>query len=254
MLVLNLTTKRLLCGCGISTNGGAKKLDGAFKLDSELKFFSTTGLLSAWGKKSRPMENLVSSKILPRSHQSLVELAKDIRRFRMFTAGLRYPVCAPQSLPHSHRRAVMGVGVLTPVLLWLFSSEVLQDQMSKSIKALESFLVRRMVCGMQARSYNQLFIGCCGICKSLVPKTQAIPSNIWQTRSRTRAFQALFDAFQTQPLYRMLTRGRLRLVLEGIDDQLRSSWAESQSVLPRLTIEARHAAGLASTLGSASHW
>ena len=49
--------------------------------------------------------------------------------------------------------------------------------------------------------------------------------------------QKLRDAFQTLPLYRLLTRGRLRLVLEGIEQTLRTSMAEQQNVPRNLTIE-----------------
>ena len=42
----------------------------------------------------------------------------------------------------------------------------------------------------------------------------------------------------TLPLYRLLTRGRLRLILEGIEEQYRkTSLAEEATVPPRLTIE-----------------
>ena len=56
----------------------------------------------------------------------------------------------------------MQAGVLTPVLLWLLSSEVPEAQVTKSLRSLESFLVRRMVCRMTTRGYNLLFIGLVG--------------------------------------------------------------------------------------------
>ena len=45
------------------------------------------------------------------------------------------------------------------------------------------------------------------------------------------------DAFVTLPLYRLLTRGRLRIVLEGIEQELRTDKSESQYVPHGLTIE-----------------
>lgn len=39
------------------------------------------------------------------------------------------------------------------------------------------------------------------------------------------------------PLYRILTRKRLRMILEAIEEELRTDKAESQSVSRRLTIE-----------------
>lgn len=47
----------------------------------------------------------------------------------------------------------------------------------------------------------------------------------------------LRDAFRREPLYWSLSRGRLRLVLEGIEGELRTDKAESRSVPRNLTIE-----------------
>ena len=50
--------------------------------------------------------------------------------------------------------------------------------------------------------------------------------------------QAVADALGSSPLYRLLTRGRLRLVLEGVERQLRSSGMSEQPAVPtNLTIE-----------------
>ena len=136
----------------------------------------------------------------------------------------------------------MQVGVLTPVLLWLFTPGVPDDQIVKCLKALESFLVRRMICGMQARSYNQLFIGLlqnlqnvaaseCGDTVISYLAQQVSNANLWPGDFE------LANAFSNFPLYRLLTRGRLRLVLEGIEPQLRTNWAETQEVPHNLTIE-----------------
>ena len=50
--------------------------------------------------------------------------------------------------------------------------------------------------------------------------------------------EAMADALVSSPLYRLLTRGRLRLVLEGVENRLRSSGRSEQTSVPRnLTIE-----------------
>ena len=50
--------------------------------------------------------------------------------------------------------------------------------------------------------------------------------------------EAVADALESSPLYRLLTRGRLRLVLEGVERRLRSSGkSEQTNVPPNLTIE-----------------
>ena len=50
--------------------------------------------------------------------------------------------------------------------------------------------------------------------------------------------EVVADALESSPLYRLLTRGRLRLVLEGVERRLRSSGKSEQPTVPtNLTIE-----------------
>ena len=55
----------------------------------------------------------------------------------------------------------------------------------------------------------------------------------------------LLDTFVSEPLYWSLTAGRLNLILQGIEGDLRTAWAESQARASRFTHRARHAPGLA---------
>ena len=141
-----------------------------------------------------------------------------------------------------YRRRVMQVGVLTPVLLWLLTSQVPRPQLDKCIRAFESYLVRRMICGLTTKDYNHLFIGLLARLEEAGPdqagdtvvaylNEQAANAREWPTDYN------LEDAFKQQELFKRLTRGRLRIVLEGIEEELRTNMAESQSVPLGLTIE-----------------
>ena len=148
----------------------------------------------------------------------------------------------PDMATFLYRWGVMQAGAMTPVLLWLLSSEVPEEQMSKGLRALESHQLRRMVCRMTTRGYNRLFI-------SLVERLEEIGAEhagdavveflrdqdsdvgLWPNDRQIE------DAFVNLPLYRLLTRGRLRIVLEGIEQELRTDKSESQSVPHGLTIE-----------------
>ena len=141
-----------------------------------------------------------------------------------------------------YRRDVMQAGVLTPVLLWLFSSDVPREQRKKAVEALESYMVRRMVCRMTTQNYNVLFLRLINKLEtsgaSIAGDTvvgylaeQTAHANVWpDDREVEKAFVEL-------PLYWSLTRGRLRIVLEGIEEELRSPMAETQEVPRGLTIE-----------------
>lgn len=141
-----------------------------------------------------------------------------------------------------YRRGVMQAGVLNPVLLWLLTSDVPQQQMDKAISAIESYLVRRMVRGMNTRSYGQVFMGLlirldesaserAGDVTVEYLKSRADWSNLWPNDRQ------LEDAFVERPLYQRLTQGRLRIVLEGIEEGLRTDKAEDPNAPRNLTIE-----------------
>jgi uncharacterized protein with ParB-like and HNH nuclease domain len=55
------------------------------------------------------------------------------------------------------RMKIMKLGVVTPLLLWLYTSEVPEEPLSRSINALESYLVRRMLCRLPSNSLNKVF-------------------------------------------------------------------------------------------------
>ena len=161
----------------------------------------------------------------------LGDIYRDIDQLRM-----------PEIEPFLYRRQVMGIGVVIPVLLWLLSSEVPKSQLSKSITALESYMVRRMACGLSARAYGTLFAGLLAELQESGPENagdvsvrylaqQTAGANLWPDD------QSLLDTFVTAPLYWSLTRGRLNLILQGIEGGMRTALSETQSVQRNLHIE-----------------
>ena len=172
---------------------------------------------------------------------SIGSIAEDVRRASAIYSNLendRYPEFAT----FLYRQRVMQVGVLTPVLLWLFSSDVPRSQVARGLHALDSYLVRRMICRMTAKDYNDLFIGLLDHLerRGTTSAGDAVVDYLAQQEADAREWpddRTLKEHFVTAPVYRLLTRGRLRLVLEGIEGELRTDKAESQSVPRDLTVE-----------------
>ena len=174
--------------------------------------------------------------------RTIEDIASDIGRVAEFYRSLE-EAALPDMATFLYRWRVMQAGVLTPVLLWLLSSDVPTLQFQKSLRALESYLVRRMILYGRANRHDNLnFIGSL----SRLGKAGAehagdtivrylgdleSDSGLWPND------QQIADAFVNQPLYRQLPRGRLRIVLEGIEAELRTGMAESDSVPRNLTIE-----------------
>ena len=144
--------------------------------------------------------------------------------------------------PFLERRNAMNVGVVTPLLLWLLSSDVPQTTLASCLRALESFLVRRAVCGYSARGYGELFVALLArLAETRVENADRVVVSYLAERAAQAGLwpgdQELRDRFVTAPLYQWLTQGRLRMVLVGIEEQLRTNKAETQEVPGNLTIE-----------------
>ena len=176
-----------------------------------------------------------------RSGQSVEKVAEDIIR-----VGSEYYAIEENKKPGMEtfvrRWKLIGAGVLTPVLLWLLSSDVPKEQVAKGIRALESFIVRRMICRMTTMGQNRLFIdllprlyaseaGCAGDVVINYLAEQTSNTGIWPDDDQ------LMDSFINQKLYGLLAQMRIRMVLEAIEEELRTDKAEDRFVTPNLTIE-----------------
>ena len=145
-----------------------------------------------------------------------------------------------------YRWRTVDAGTTTPLLLWLFSQPdevVSEEHRLQAIDAVESFLVRRMICRMTTKDYNRLFLELMSRLHDSAPvqATDALVNYLSEQTSESRRWPTDGDIDQAVldlPLYRLLTRARLRMVLEAIEDYLRDDLAEESHVARRsLTIE-----------------
>ncbi len=138
----------------------------------------------------------------------------------------------------------MDTGVVSPIFLWLtrWPNTVLPvEQRDKALKALESWLVRRMLCRLTAKDLNRTLLDLlqelkaqpvanAGDVTTEFLTRQTAESRYWPSDDAVRA--TLVD----EPLYRALLRARLRMVLEALEDDMRTSMSEAPC--PRnLTVE-----------------
>ena len=148
---------------------------------------------------------------------------------------------SPEEKAFYYHMDVMQAGVITPVLLLLLSAE--EGKRIRAFNALESFLVRRMICRQTTKDYNRLILDLANRLREsgLVEANKITADFLKGQEANSRKWptdQAVADALESSPLYWLLTRGRLRLVLEGVERHLRSSGKAEQPDVPRnLTIE-----------------
>lgn len=130
-----------------------------------------------------------------------------------------------------------------PVLLEVFkrAGGTPTDEVRSVLADLESFLVRRMVCGLTTKNYNILM-------RSLIQHLQA---NDTFSAKAVRDFLLSQDAESTRwpddkeftqawlsrPLYEVLTRARVRIVLEALELAMYTGKTEKVTIDSKLTIE-----------------
>lgn len=140
------------------------------------------------------------------------------------------------------RLATLDVGTAYPFLLELFARlEDRQDLLAEVLSDLEAFLVRRMVCRLSTRAYNDLFVD---LLPSLDGSVAGIPGRVRRQllsgdseANRWPTDTEFHQAWTEEPLYNVLSRPRMRLLLEAVERGMRGRKAETAHVPSGLTIE-----------------
>ena len=165
------------------------------------------------------------------------DVGRDLANYRYFVTEQR----TPEEDRFYYRTDVMQVGVITPVLLLLLSAE--HQARIRAFDALESFLVRRMICRQTTKDYNRLTLDLAvKLRDSGLERADIVVANFLKEQTAySREWpndENVATSLESSPLYRLLTRGRLRLVLEGIEESRRRSTRAEQPEVPKnLTIE-----------------
>jgi hypothetical protein len=197
----------------------------------------------------RTGEEVSSSDVFPRFRRYSEDLAvdavlADIERVGAAYKTLEGPADRSRLGSFLYRLRVMEAGVFTPALLWLFDNRTAMGETGfiGTLEAIESYLIRRMICRMTTKDFNRVDIELVSQLKSAAPAearsvvvtrlaSESSPSRIWPDDHTVR------QAVSELPLFQLLTRGRLRMLLEAIEDSLRGSKTEDPFVQRSLTIE-----------------
>src|SRR5699024_8492881 len=150
-----------------------------------------------------------------------------------------------------YRSLNAGTRAVTPLVLWLFDdvNEVPHDVAEEALKWFESWVVRRAILSLSAsgmtRSVAQLINELREVAPSEAATTLREALSRWTTPSTYWPTDAELErTLHSAPLYRTLSRSRLRMVLEAIEDDARGyttgrgNWSGSR--VPRDTMNIEH--------------
>jgi hypothetical protein len=170
--------------------------------------------------------------------QMLQQLARSSAIYRQFIEGVNASNPINRLQLFAYRTNTLESEVFKPVILWLFDPEldpVPPKQVIKALEVLESWLVRRMLVRAATNAYNQ-------IAAEVV--TQLIKSQREDAGDVLEAFfvgqtvgsrywpddDEVANELEGLPAYQRLRRGRLRMVIEALEDH-RRGWKDSMEGL-----------------------
>lgn len=167
------------------------------------------------------------------------ELDRASRVYRQFVTTASVSVGAMDRLAlFGYRTGVLESEVVKPLVLFLLDPDqpaVPSPQLDKVFAVVESWMVRRMLVRATTKNYNQVFAEMVGLLRKsdrtrpgdVVERflaAQKSASRYWPDDDEVR------EELDTLLAYRRLGRGRLRMVLEAIEDYKRG-WHDGKSAL-----------------------
>lgn len=173
--------------------------------------------------------------------QPMHELLKEIHRaaavYREFTESAENPDGPLGRVGlFTYRARTLESEVVKPVLLVLLdhpAGKLPDQQVETALDALESWLARRMLVRATAKSYNKLMADLVAVVRAAAVEQVggSVRDFLASQRSEVGYWpddDELRRELGTLPIYRKLSRGRLRMVLESIEDHWRG-WVRGQS-------------------------
>jgi hypothetical protein len=129
----------------------------------------------------------------------------------------------------TYRTGTMQSEVVKPIVIWLTDPTlptVPPDQLAVGLNALESWLVRRMLVREKSAGTNRFLIDLLGeIVQVSRDETGTRVFEILAEQTSDVSYwpddEAVRQSLETMPAYRRLSRGRLRMVLEAVEDHRR---------------------------------
>lgn len=128
-----------------------------------------------------------------------------------------------------------------PVALILFRGGLAEPQRDTTLRMLESWLVRRMICRLTAQGYNRLFVD---LVKLLNAQDGEEDATVYKFLTSSDADSARWpdddevrSALRTDGLYKTIVRKRLVMLLATLEQDLRTDKAEPIDIPTNLWVE-----------------
>lgn len=183
-------------------------------------------------------------KFLDRTDLKVEEILQNIDYYATIYQNITEPNRDTREGIFFHRLDVLDTTTPYPVLLWIFGLEnVSGAQRVKAIEAIESWLMRRMLCRSTTKNYNKIFIELLDVLKSSdgdrvgdtvvdFLQNREGESDYWPTDDD------LMDSMREKQYWARVNQRRLKMVFSAIERNLRDTgYSETVEFTQDLEIE-----------------
>lgn len=169
----------------------------------------------------------------------LADLTENAQIFDGFDA---YPVGSPEQL-FFYRLGVLEANTAFPVVLWMFGPQGIRDDEDRrrALRFIESWLVRRQLRRLTTKAYNQVFLA---LLKHLAGQPEPSSEHVREFLEARGGDSQVWPAddevllsLRSLPYYQAILRGRLRMVLEALEADMRGALVGPFTAWGSLSIE-----------------
>lgn len=128
------------------------------------------------------------------------------------------------------RMSIWDTTTVFPLAIFLAAeSSLSSEELQLCLKQIESFIVRRAICGLQTKEYNKFFIDVSSRLRKQGASVQGLKAILASGEGDTRRFpddQEFAASWKSKPLYSKLSSSQLTLILQLLERDMRSARAE----------------------------
>lgn len=132
------------------------------------------------------------------------------------------------------------VRTVYPLLLHVFHSGASAQEWQHIARVLESYLLRRAVCGLTTKNYNRTFLTLTRAMHQVAPTAEAIGAHLAQLTGDSTEWprdDRFKLAWMNEPLYEQLNNPKNTYILRRLNDAVMGRYAEQVELRGELTLE-----------------
>ncbi|KVE92381.1 RloF protein [Burkholderia vietnamiensis] len=140
----------------------------------------------------------------------------------------------------AHFLDVFDVSTVYPPLLAMFDRGATEVEVLRAAEMLESYLIRRAVCGAETKAYNRIFMGLTRAIRESGPTAKVVYDYLSSLRSATDQWlsdEVFARAWMSSDIYNVLNNRRLTYILARVSETYRSAKTEVIKFDSQVTIE-----------------